>query len=33
MLWTDENAVERSLEDGTELFVLALQSTVNSRQI
>jgi hypothetical protein len=30
-LWTDKNAVERSLEDGTELFVLVLQSTVDRR--
>ncbi len=32
MLWTDKNAIERTLEDGTELFTLVLRSTVNSRQ-
>jgi len=32
MLWTDKNAVEKTLEDGTELFTLVLRSTVNSRQ-
>ena len=30
-IWTDKNAVERTLEDGTELFVFVLQSTVDSR--
>jgi hypothetical protein len=28
-VWTDKNAVERTLEDGTEIFVLVLRSTVN----
>ncbi len=28
-IWTDKNAIERSLEDGTEIFVLVLRSTVN----
>ncbi len=27
MLWTDKNAVEKTLEDGTELFTLVLRST------
>ncbi len=31
MLWTDKNAIEKTLEDGTELFTLVLLSTVNSR--
>jgi hypothetical protein len=30
-LWTDKNAVERSLEDGTEVFTLVLRSTVNGK--
>jgi hypothetical protein len=29
MLWTDKNAVERSLEDGTEIFVLVLKQKGN----
>jgi alpha-tubulin suppressor-like RCC1 family protein len=32
MLWTDKNAIEKTLEDGTELFTLVLRSTVNNRQ-
>ena len=31
MLWIDKNAVERTLEDGTELFTLVLRSTVANR--
>ena len=30
-LWTDKNAVEKTLEDGTALFTLVLRSTVNSK--
>jgi pimeloyl-ACP methyl ester carboxylesterase len=32
-LWTDKNAVERSLEDGADLFVLVLRSTVDRRPL
>jgi hypothetical protein len=31
MLWTDKDAVEKTLEDGTELFTLVLRSTVYSK--
>jgi hypothetical protein len=31
MLWTDRNADEKTLEDGTELFTLVLRSTVDRR--
>jgi hypothetical protein len=32
MLWTDKNAEAKTLEDGTELFVLILRSTVDRQQ-
>jgi hypothetical protein len=31
MLWTDKNAIDKTLEDGAELFTLVLRSTVDSR--
>ena len=33
MLWADKNAIEKTLQDGTELFTLVLRPTINSKPL